>query len=71
MCAAVYWTRVERGGVSPATGAVSVPGAVPGDWVDWGGLLGRAPVMDVRDRRAVGVVERAGHVPPPLRALGN
>lgn len=50
---------------------VPVPGAVPGDWVDWGGLLGRAPVMAVRDRASVGVVRRAGHVPPPLRALGN
>jgi len=50
---------------------VPVPGAVPGDWVDWGGLLGRAPVMAVRDRATVGVVRRAGHVPPPLQALGN
>jgi uncharacterized protein len=50
---------------------VPVPGAHPGEWVDWGGLLGRAPVMAVRDRRVVGVVERAGHVPAPLRALGN
>jgi uncharacterized protein len=50
---------------------VPVPGAKAGDWVDWGGLLGRAPVMDVRDRAVVGVVQRAGHVPPPLRALGN
>jgi uncharacterized protein (UPF0210 family) len=50
---------------------VPVPGAKSGDWVDWGGLLGRAPVMDVRNRRSVGVIERAGHMPPPLRALGN
>ena len=47
------------------------PGRRPGDWVDWGGLLGRAPVMEVRDRATVGVVRRAGHVPPPLQALGN
>jgi len=50
---------------------IPVPGAVPGDWVDWGGLLGRAPVMDVRDRARVGVIDRGGHMPPPLRALGN
>jgi len=50
---------------------IPVPGAKPGDWVDWGGLLGRAPVMDVRNRATVGLVGRAGHVPPPLRALGN
>jgi uncharacterized protein (UPF0210 family) len=50
---------------------VPVPGAKPGDWVDWGGLLGRAPVMSVRNRATVALVGRAGHVPPPLRALGN
>ncbi|HEX7491348.1 MAG TPA: PFL family protein [Candidatus Limnocylindrales bacterium] len=50
---------------------IPVPGAVPGDWVDWGGLLGRAPVMEVRNRETVGLILRAGHVPPPLRALGN
>jgi uncharacterized protein (UPF0210 family) len=50
---------------------IPVPGAVPGDWVDWGGLLGRAPVIDVRDRERVGVITRGGHMPPPLRALGN
>jgi uncharacterized protein (UPF0210 family) len=50
---------------------IPVPGAVPGEWVDWGGLLGRAPVMEVRNRETVGIIRRAGHVPPPLRALGN
>jgi uncharacterized protein len=50
---------------------VPVPGAVAGDWVDWGGLLGRAPVMDVRNRAEVPLITRAGHVPPPLKALGN
>jgi uncharacterized protein (UPF0210 family) len=58
-------------GKTTACRLVPVPGAQPGDWVDWGGLLGRAPVMAVRDRPAVGLVRRAGHVPPPLRALGN
>ena len=32
---------------------IPVPGAKPGDWVDWGGLLGRAPVMSVRNRATV------------------
>jgi len=50
---------------------IPVPGAVAGDWVDWGGLLGRAPVMEVRNRETVGLIRRAGHVPPPIRALGN
>jgi len=50
---------------------IPVPGAVPGEWVDWGGLLGRAPVMEVRNRPTVGLIGRAGHIPPPLRSLGN
>jgi uncharacterized protein (UPF0210 family) len=58
-------------GKTTACRLVPVPGAQPGDWVDWGGLFGRAPVMAVRDRPTVGLVQRAGHIPPPLRALGN
>jgi len=50
---------------------IPVPGAVAGEWVEWGGLLGRAPVMEIRNRATVGLIGRAGHVPPPLRALGN
>lgn len=50
---------------------IPVPGARPGDWVEWGGLLGRAPVIAVRDRAEVPLIRRAGHIPPPLRALGN
>jgi uncharacterized protein len=50
---------------------IPVPGAVPGEWVDWGGLLGRAPVMNVANRATVQLIGRAGHVPPPLKALGN
>jgi uncharacterized protein (UPF0210 family) len=50
---------------------IPVPGAVAGEWVEWGGLLGRAPVMEIRNRASVGLIGRAGHVPPPLRALGN
>ncbi len=50
---------------------IPVPGAQPGDWVEWGGLLGRAPVMEVRNRATVRLIDRAGQVPAPLRALGN
>ena len=72
--AAIIADEVAIGIINDKTTAarlIPVPGAVPGDWVDWGGLLGRAPVMHVRDRATVGVVERGGHMPPPLRALGN
>ena len=50
---------------------IPVPGKQPGEWVDWGGLLGRAPIMAVRNRSEVALVMRGGHVPPPLQSLGN
>jgi hypothetical protein len=50
---------------------IPVPGKKPGEWVDWGGLLGRAPIMAVRNRPEVALVARGGHVPPPLQSLGN
>ena len=54
------------------TAAASSPSrAAPGDWVDWGGLLGRAPVMEVRDRATVGVVQRAGHMPAAAAGPGQ
>ena len=50
---------------------IPVPGAKAGDRVDFGGLFGRAPVMAVRDRASVGVVERAGHVPAAAASAGE
>ncbi|MDA8145313.1 MAG: PFL family protein [Thermaerobacter sp.] len=42
-----------------------------GDWVEFGGLLGRAPVMGVSRFAAEGLIRRGGRIPAPLRALGN
>jgi len=55
------------------TGArlVPVPGAGPGDQVDFGGLLGRATVMDVRRAGAPRLIARGGHIPAPLSSLRN
>ena len=55
-----------------ATRLVPVPGAKAGDLVDFGGLFGHSPVLEVRN---VGVSEEfvqfGGRIPAPLQSLGN
>jgi hypothetical protein len=42
-----------------------------GDSVDFGGLLGRAPVMPVNKASAERLIARGGRIPSPLQALIN
>lgn len=42
-----------------------------GDSVDYGGLLGRAPIMEVRKLSSAGFIERGGRIPAPMRSLTN
>jgi uncharacterized protein len=42
-----------------------------GDFVDYGGLLGKAPIMPVRTISSAGFVERGGRIPAPMRSLTN
>ena len=42
-----------------------------GDSVDFGGLLGRAPVMPVNKSSAARLIARGGRIPAPLQALIN
>lgn len=55
------------------TGArlVPVPGAQPGDVVEFGGLLGRGTVMDVNRVSAARLIARGGRIPAPLHSLRN
>ena len=50
---------------------IPAPGTVAGDSVDFGGLLGRAPVMPVNGFSGAGFVGRGGSMPPPIRSLRN
>jgi len=51
---------------------IPVPGAKAGEMVDFGGLFGRTPVMEVRNAGASGAfVRRGGRIPAPLQSLGN
>jgi uncharacterized protein len=42
-----------------------------GDMVDYGGLLGMAPIMEVRNLSCANFVERGGRIPAPMRSLTN
>lgn len=42
-----------------------------GDFVDYGGLLGKAPVMNVRILDNSNFINRGGRIPAPIRSLKN
>lgn len=42
-----------------------------GEFVDYGGLLGKAPIMEVRTLSSAGFVGRGGRIPAPMRSLTN
>lgn len=50
---------------------IPVPGKQVGDLVEFGGLLGSAPIMPVKNFSPARFVRRGGHIPAPLQALRN
>lgn len=50
---------------------IPVPGKTVGETVEFGGLLGSAPVMPVNRFSPAQFVRRGGHIPAPYRALTN
>ncbi|MDR1397445.1 MAG: PFL family protein [Desulfarculales bacterium] len=50
---------------------IPAPGRQPGDCVDFGGLLGKAPVMRVSRFSGSNFVGRGGRMPAPIGALRN
>lgn len=50
---------------------VPVPGKKVGDMVEFGGLLGYAPVMSVGTYEANDFIHRGGRIPAPVRSLTN
>ncbi|QGG47954.1 PFL family protein [Heliorestis convoluta] len=50
---------------------IPVPGKKVGDHVEFGGLLGHAPVMEVHPFSAASFIGRGGRIPAPLQALNN
>ena len=50
---------------------IPAPGKVVGDVVDFGGLLGTAPVMPVSGGESEKFIARGGRIPAPLHSLRN
>lgn len=50
---------------------IPVHGLKVGDVVDWGGLLGSAPIMPVRSEDSSIFIKRGGRIPAPTTALRN
>lgn len=50
---------------------IPVPGKRAGEWLELGGLLGRAPIMDVNRFSCKALFERGGRIPPPISSYRN
>ena len=72
--AAIIADEAAIGMVNQKTTAVRLipaPGKRVGDAVEFGGLLGSAPVMPVHKESAADFIRRGGRVPAPLHSLRN
>jgi uncharacterized protein (UPF0210 family) len=72
--AAIIADQAAIGMINRKTTAVRiipVPGKGVGDWVEFGGLLGRAPIMPVNPNGSKRFIARGGRIPAPLQALNN
>ncbi|MDO5746166.1 MAG: PFL family protein [Actinomycetaceae bacterium] len=54
-----------------AVRVIPVPGAGVGSIVDFGGLLGRAPVMPVNEASCAALIARGGRLPAPVHGMRN
>jgi uncharacterized protein (UPF0210 family) len=50
---------------------IPLPGSVPGDTYDYGGLLGKLIVQDVNKFSSSGFVQMGGRIPAPIHSLRN
>ena len=72
--AAIIADEAAIGMVNNKTTAVRIipaPGTKVGDSVEFGGLLGRAPVIPVRQYDSSAFIHRGGRIPAPLHSLKN
>ncbi|WP_018131589.1 PFL family protein [Effusibacillus pohliae] len=54
-----------------AVRVIPVPGAVAGQMAEFGGLLGRAPVMEINRFSSAEFARRGGRIPAPIQSLMN
>jgi len=50
---------------------IPVPGKKAGDWVEFGGLLGGAPIMPVNPAGSDAFIGRGGRIPAPIHSFRN
>jgi len=50
---------------------IPVPGKKAGDWVEFGGLLGGAPIMPVNPAGSEAFIKRGGRIPTPIHSFRN
>lgn len=50
---------------------IPVPNKDVGDYVEFGGLLGRAPIIRVNQKSCVDFVNRGGRIPAPVHSMKN
>jgi uncharacterized protein (UPF0210 family) len=50
---------------------IPVPGKKAGDWAEFGGLLGGAPIMAVNPARSDAFIARGGRIPAPIHSFRN
>ena len=71
---AIIADEAAIGMINAKTTAVRIipaPGRSVGDVVEFGGLLGKAPVMALHPWSSAAFVGRGGRIPAPLQGLGN
>lgn len=72
--AAIIADEAAIGMINRKTTAVRIipaPGKQVGEMVEFGGLLGRAPVMALHAYSSTAFIRRGGRIPAPLQALNN
>ena len=71
---AIIADEAAIGMINSKTTAVRVipaPGKTVGEQVDFGGLLGTAPIMPVHPESAAEFIARGGRIPAPMHSLKN
>jgi hypothetical protein len=71
---AIIADEMAIGVINRKTTAVRIipaPGKGVGDSVEFGGLLGNAPIMPVSNFSSEAFVKRGGRIPAPIQSLTN
>lgn len=58
-------------GKTTAVRIIPVPGKGAGEFVNYGGLLGAAPIIPVHRFSSAGFIRRGGNIPAPIQSLKN